>query len=156
MPRTATRTEDCARALWLLGLEPPVSPRQLTSAWRERISRTHPDRHLGSERKAQAATVLTSALNDARALLSEWIRDGRPWPAPSGEADDGPGPPPPVRDAPAPVDRRTGLRSGDRVRLWPYDGEVVTVTGVERDIGDGSSWVVIDGGGAVRAERVRL
>ncbi len=165
MARRTAREDDCARALWLLGLEPPVSARQLTAAWRERVVLTHPDRHLGDERRAHAATILTSALNDARTVVGEWIGSGRTWPSPrSAVAEAAPGPaqeePDPAAREPgpanAPIDRRTGLRSGDHVRLWPYDGELATVAGVETDVGDGSVWVRLAGGGAARAERVRL
>jgi hypothetical protein len=160
MRRETAAEVDCARALWLLGLEPPVSAQQLAAAWRERVSRTHPDRHLESRSKSEAATLLTAALNDARALVAAWIADGHPWPAPlravAPEEDDAPTPRQPARaQGPPPIDRRTGLRRGDRVRLWPYDGEVVTVTDVEQD-DDGQPWVALAEGGAARASRVRL
>ena len=37
MRRRAPRTSDCARALWLLGLQPPVDPDELAAAWKRRV-----------------------------------------------------------------------------------------------------------------------
>ena len=80
-PSLSPRT--CLRALWLLGLEPPVTRAEVTAAWRERVQRTHPDRH-ASAGKERAAEVLTRALNDARETLDAWITSGQPWPARAG------------------------------------------------------------------------
>src|SRR5215208_3718811 len=57
---------DCRRALWLLGLQAPVTAAQVTAAYRSRVARTHPDRHAGSQSKEAAAATLTRALNEAR------------------------------------------------------------------------------------------
>ena len=92
-PRTATLKSvgnrrvtgrECARALWLLGLRAPVTEAELASAWRARIRQAHPDRHIDSEQRVEAATLLTRALNDARAVVAEWIASGRPWPSRDG------------------------------------------------------------------------
>ena len=84
MSTRRTTRADVARALWLLGLEPPVDERELARAWRGRVARTHPDLHIESDRRAEAATLLTTALNDARRVVAEWIESGREWPAPDG------------------------------------------------------------------------
>src|SRR5919204_2333140 len=120
---------DCARALWILGLEPPVSGAQLQAAYRARVARAHPDLHADSEARSEAANVLTRALNAARDLVAEWITAGRDWPMQTAAgvthapAPRGPDP------AAAPVCRRTGLRPGDLVRVWPYDGPPEVVAG---------------------------
>jgi len=143
---------DCARALWLLGIEPPVTPDRLQAAYRSRIAQAHPDLHLDSEARTEAANVLSRALNDARDLVAEWIAADRIWPALTGSPHVAPTPPPdPV---PAPLCRRTGLRSGDLVRVWPYDGDLEVVAGTEPD-GE-RMWVILRDRGAVRAERVML
>ena len=154
--RRTTRT-DVARALWLLGLEPPVDERELARAWRGRVARTHPDLHIESDRRAEAATLLTTALNDARRVVAEWIDSGREWPAPDGGTVARPRPERPQPETPAEpeVCRRTGLRRGDLVRSGPYDGEPVEVRRTEVEAGAGV-WVVFEDGGAERAERVRL
>lgn len=148
-----------ARALWLLGLQPPVDERELARAWRSRVSQTHPDLHIASDRRSEAATLLTTALNDARRVVGEWIESGREWPAPDG------GTVTPIRPRqpdPAPAEaepevcRRTGLRRGDLVRTWPYDQEPLEVRRTEVEAGPGTVWVVFEDGGAERAERVRL
>ena len=69
MPRRGPSSRDCARALWLLGLTPPVTSDELTTAYRDRVRRTHPDLHTASEARSEAATVLTRALNDARSVI---------------------------------------------------------------------------------------
>jgi hypothetical protein len=55
---------------------------------------------------------------------------------------------------PPPVCRRTGLRAGDLVRVWPYDGDVEVVAGTEID--REQAWVLLRDRGAVRADRVML
>src|SRR5256885_1071026 len=110
---------DCARALWLLGIEPPVTPAQLQAAYRARIAQAHPDLHLDSEARTEAANVLSRALNEARDLVAEWIAADRSWPALAGA--------PPVprspraragararRDAPRPKRHRGRRRGGPR------------------------------------------
>src|SRR3954447_12565357 len=135
MRHRRTSDRDCARALWLLGLSAPVTADELATAYRARISQAHPDRHVGSAERPEAANTLTRALNDARALVAEWIGSGREWPAVPAQAVNGasrpaPRPPRPAEPAAAaPVCRRTGLRAGDLVRVWPYDGEARTVAG---------------------------
>ena len=83
MPRR-TSPRDCARALWLLGIEPPVTPAQLQAAYRARIAQAHPDLHLDSEARTEAANVLSRAINEARDLVSDWIAADRDWPALAG------------------------------------------------------------------------
>jgi hypothetical protein len=152
MPRRLPERE-CARALWLLGLDPPVTPAQLQAAYRARMAQAHPDLHQSSEARAEAANVLSRALNGARDLVAEWIASERDWPrlVRPGRAAGPAAPPDPV---PAPVCRRTGLRSGDLVRAWPYDGDVDVVAGTEPD-GE-RTWVILRDRGAVRSDRVML
>ena len=52
----------------------------------------------------------------------------------------------------------TGLAGdlGDRVRVWPYDGEPVSVRGTKLEPGDGVVWVLLADGAAAPADRVRL
>lgn len=152
MPRR-TSPRDCARALWLLGIEPPVTSAQLQAAYRARIAQAHPDLHLDSEARTDAANVLSRAINEARDLVSDWIAADRDWPALAGSraASRTPAPPDPM---PAPVCRRTGLRAGDLVRVWPYDGDVEVVAGTEID--REQAWVILPDRGAVRADRVML
>jgi hypothetical protein len=158
MPTRTPTAGDCARALWLLGLDPPVSARDLTRAWRRRVTQSHPDLHVASESRSAAATLLTTALNDARKLVGEWIESGREWPVPVSGEPRRPVPGPVAADEAAarPVCNRTGLRAGDMVRRWPYDGEPVAVAGTEVEAGAGTVWVVLGEGAAERAERVRL
>src|SRR6185437_7392067 len=114
MPRRRTSDRDCSRALWLLGLSAPVTADELTASYGARISQAHPDRHAGSADRSEAANTLTRALNDARAVVAEWIGSGREWPVAPAHAVNGssrpaarpPGPAEPA--APAPVCRRTG------------------------------------------------
>jgi hypothetical protein len=172
VPRPRLTDRDCARALWLLGLEPPVTERELRSAFKARLLRSHPDLHAGSDTRTRAATVLTRALNDARTVVAGWIESGRPWPRPglTGEIDDWDEPPLAYDDdggepaaapaEPAPVCRHTGLRAGDRVRVWPYDEDVEdrldVVAGTEHDPSSHTTWVQLSGGGGTRADRIRL
>ena len=142
MPRRSS-PRDCARALWLLGLEPPVTPAQLQTAYRARIAQAHPDLHLDSEARTEAANVLTRALNEARDLVSAWIASDRTWPVLAGSAQVARTPPPPD-PVPAPLCRR----------VWPYDGDVEVVAGTEPD--GRRPWVILRDRGAVRAERVML
>ena len=153
----ARRSSECARALWLLGLQPPVGQDELARAWKARVARTHPDLHLSSEQRSEAATVLTRALNDARDTVAAWIDSGREWPAPAmsgGRPAPRPAAAPESGPQPATICRRTGLRAGDRVRVWPYDADPVPVRGTE--VGGGVVWVLLDGGGAEPSDRVRL
>ena len=155
MARPPTQ-RDCARALWLLGLEPPVTAAALQAAYRARITRAHPDRHVDSQARVDAANVLTRALNAARDLVADWIDADRPWPPGARTPAETPAArrrqPGPVV---APVCRRTGLRAGDQVRVWPYDGAPEVVAGTEVEP-RGPAWVLLREGGAVRADRVRL
>jgi hypothetical protein len=144
---------ECARALWLLGIEPPVTAAQLQAAYRARIAQAHPDLHLDSEARTEAANVLSRALNTARDVVAEWIATERDWPALARSAD-AQRRPATSDSTPAPVCRRTGLRAGDLVRVWPYDGEPEVVGGTEID-GD-RAWVILRDRGAVRADRVML
>jgi hypothetical protein len=162
MPRRPTSDRDCARALWLLGLSAPVTADELAAAYRARISQAHPDRHVGSAERSEAANTLTRALNDARAVVAEWIGSGREWPAHRARAVNGaarPAPRPPGTAEPpaaAPVCLRTGLRAGDLVRVWPYDGEARAVAGTVIASRYAPAWVVLEDGSEVPAERVRL
>ena len=49
MRQRALRSTQCARALWLLGLQPPVEPDELARAWKQRVARSHPDLHALSD-----------------------------------------------------------------------------------------------------------
>lgn len=162
---------DCARALWLLGLTPPVSAEAVAAAWRERVARAHPDRHRGTAEREQAAEVLTRALNEARDVLVRWIDEGRPWPTSRGRVvidldprEDGEEvvwPPQDEDEAErepdlGPVCRQTGLRRGDRVRVWPFDGDVEVVAGVEAGDERTPTVVRLVGGERQRAQQVRL
>ncbi len=163
MSQTPVTGRQCARALWLLGLRAPVDDAQLASAWRARIRQAHPDRHVDSEDRVEAATLLTRALNDARAVVAEWIASGRPWPSRDGTVvvplevfEPEPWPEREPEPPPAPVCRHTGLRRGDRVRVWPYDGELEIVAGTDHDPDRNQVWVHLLGAGAAQADRVRL
>jgi hypothetical protein len=154
---------DCARALWLLGLEPPVTPAAVATAWRERVARAHPDRHEEASGRRDAAETLTRALNEARDVLVAWIEAGREWPAPLGRRPDpapnapSADPDEPRRDASAPrVCPQTGFLPGDRVRVWPYHGGVELVEDVEYDEEGSAVRVRLVGGPSARTQRVRL
>lgn len=163
MARRGPSVADCRRALWLLGVSPPLDHADVLQAWRRRVAQSHPDRHLGDARREEAAATLTRALNDARETLDRWIDEERDWPPAGGGAQEvrfdqpEPWPERPPTPEPAPVDPRTGLRAGDHVRLWPFDGDVLVVEATEYDRRDRSTWVSVAGrDGAVRADRVRL
>jgi hypothetical protein len=152
---------ECLRALWLLGLTPPVTPDELTAAWRARMRQAHPDRHISSDARSEAAHVMTRALNDARAVVAGWIASGDAWPSRNGERvlrfdEPEPWPERPAGPEPSPICRFTGLRRGDQVTRWPYTGDPELVSGTARDPRDGQVWVDIAGGDSVRCERVRL
>src|SRR5690242_2480450 len=116
MRHRSIRTSQCARALWLLGLRPPVEEDELARAWKQRVARTHPDLHASSEQRSEAATVLTRALNDARDVVQAWIESGREWPEPAmgGRREAARPRPPAPEPATSAVCRRTALRAGDR------------------------------------------
>ena len=164
MPRRQSHTvAECRRALWLLGLEPPVDSKAVLLAWRGRVAQTHPDRHVGDADRERAAETLTRALNDAREVLDAWIAEERDWP-PAGRGArtvrfDEPEPWPEREEEPpvAAVDPLTGLRAGDRVRAWPYDGDLLTVVDTEMDLRERVSWVrVAEQDAALRSDKVRL
>ena len=164
MSRRRTPTSaDCRRALWLLGVAPPLDHDGVLRAWRGRVAQAHPDRHVGDERREQAAATLTRALNEARETLDWWIEQDLDWPSARGGVRevrfDEPEPWPeraPAEEV-APVCSVTGLRRGDRVRLRPYDGDVLVVEGTEVDQRDRSVWVrLVDQPQPVRSDRVRL
>jgi hypothetical protein len=116
------------------------------------MAQAHPDLHHDSDTRREAANVLSRALNGARDLVSDWIASERDWPRLAG-----PGPAAPAAEpepVPAPVCRRAGLRAGDLVRVWPYDGDVEVVAGTEPD--GQRTWVILRDGGAVRSDRVML
>lgn len=122
------------------------------------MAQAHPDRHVDSDARRDAAEVLSRALNGARDLVAEWIDSDLDWPrlAGSGRPAEPAAPrsEPEPEPVPAPVCRRTGLRAGDLVRVWPYDGDVHVVAGTEVDVE--RAWVILHDRGAVRADRVML
>jgi hypothetical protein len=162
--RSPTR-RACARALWLLGLSSDPSSDEVNAAWRARVAKAHPDRHADDDARRAAAETLTRALNEARDVLVAWIESGRDWPEPLGrrrkrtapENRKPAAPPTAAPESPAlRVCLETGLAPGDRVRVWPYDGELDEVECVERT-SDGRAVVVrLVRGPALRAHRVRL
>jgi hypothetical protein len=120
------------------------------------MAQAHPDLHHDSDTRREAANVLSRALNGARDLVSDWIASERDWPrlAGPGPAAEPAAPAAEPEPVPAPVCRRTGLRAGDLVRVWPYDGDVEVVAGTEPD--GQRTWVILRDGGAVRSDRVML
>ena len=97
-------------------------------------------------------------MNDARNVVAGWIENGEDWPCPQGDAVARTSSTAARRPAgmPRPICPHTGLRSGDLVRAWPYDGEPVAVLDTEIEAGVGTVWVRFVEGGSERAERVRL
>ena len=79
MAQKSPSLSQCARALWLLGLDWPESIDEISAAWRRRVASAHPDRH--SERST-AATRLTAAFNEAREICEWWLAEGHEWPKP--------------------------------------------------------------------------
>jgi hypothetical protein len=156
--RRRISSSEVARALWLLGLVPPVGVAELSRAWRERVALTHPDRFGDDPRKAGAAELLTRALNDARTIVREWQERGEAWPEPArGRAAARPAAAPRAEEPaePASICDVTGLRRGDQVRVYPYDGEPEAVAGTEED-GPRTVRVFLGGGGSEPSTRVRL
>ncbi len=154
---------ECRRALWLLGVLAPVDHDGVLKAWRKRVAQTHPDRHIGDAAREQAAATLTRALNEARETLDWWIDEERDWPPTVGAAGDvrfdtpDPWPERDPEPAVAAVCQVTGLRRGDHVRVWPFDGEVLTVVGTEFDQRDRTTWVeLLHQPQTVKSDRVRL
>ena len=95
------------------------------------------------------------------ALLG-WIEDDLPWPDPAGGPSvvrlDTTDPEPWPERQPEPdvarFEPRTGLRGGDRVRVWPYEGDLLeTVRGTESDGDDEPVWVLLEGSSAVRSDK---
>jgi hypothetical protein len=164
--RRGPRKRDCARALWLLGLEPDPTVDEVNTAWRDRVARAHPDRHADDDSRREAAETLTRALNEARDVLLAWIDSGREWPRPLGRRrsreDDEPAVAEPASEAAAPTSPAlrvcldTGLAPGDRVRVWPFNGELDLVDRVERSPDGRALTVRLVSGPAPRAHRVRL
>ena len=74
MSRRRASPRDCARALWILGLEPPVTGAELQAAYRARIARAHPDLHLNSAARTDAAGASERA-EDMRAELARGLAD---------------------------------------------------------------------------------
>ena len=145
MARGTPTITQCARALWLLGLDWPESVEEITAAWKQRVSRAHPDRH--SNRSA-AATRLTAAFNEAREICEWWLAQDSGWPKPQ--------PPEKLRARQADEreevrtqsearrpDPRAPFRVGDAVRSASGAEELVHVTAIE---GDGSSGVELSDG----------
>jgi hypothetical protein len=162
--RQSYTVAECRRALWLLGVVPPTDSKGVLVAWRKRVAQTHPDRHLGDAAREEAAAKLTRALNEAREVLDWWIAQERDWPplgsGPQQVRLDESEPeawPEREQETVAPVDPITGLRAGDRVRAWPYDGDLLTVVETEMDVRDHSSWVrVAEQAQAIKSDRIRL
>ena len=159
-PRRTPTVADCRRALWLLGAQPPLDHAGVLKAWRARVAQSHPDRHVGDERREQAAATLTRALNEARETLDWWIDEDLDWPAPGAGGvrevrfdEPEPWPEREPAEAVAPVCPLTGLRRGDQVRLRPYDGDLLVVEGTEVDQRDRSVWVRLVDHPAARADR---
>jgi len=120
------------------------------------MAQAHPDLHHDSDARREAANVLSRALNGARDLVADWMASERDWPrlAGPGCAQEPAAPRSESEPVPAPVCRRTGLRAGDLVRVWPYDGDVEVVAGTEAD-GE-RTWVILRDRGAVPSARVML
>jgi hypothetical protein len=114
MSSRAPSRAQIARAQWLLGVDAPESPDEIRRAWKERVARTHPDRNAD---RANAATRVTVAFNQARELCEWWLEAGEAWPKPMPpEALRAPEPERVVR-APArtPQQNRSSFRMGDHV-----------------------------------------
>ena len=79
MASRAPSYPQIARAQWLLGLDAPESQEEIRRAWKERVARTHPDRNA---ERANAATRVTAAFNQARELCEWWLEAGEAWPKP--------------------------------------------------------------------------
>ena len=75
MASRAPSYPQIARAQWLLGLDAPESQEEIRRAWKERVARTHPDRNA---ERANAATRVTAAFNQARELCEWWLEAGEP------------------------------------------------------------------------------
>lgn len=145
MARGTPTITQCARSLWLLGLDWPESADEITAAWKQRVARAHPDRH--SERSA-AATRLTAAFNEAREICEWWLEQDTGWPKPQ----------PPAQLRARQEDERQELRSQSEVRrpdprapfrvgdaVQPASGaeDLLRVTAIE---GDGSTGVELSDG----------
>ena len=65
---------ECRRALWLLGVAPPLDHRGVLLAWRRRVAQTHPDRHLGD-----AAREAAAAARDRLGAGWVWAHAGLCW-----------------------------------------------------------------------------
>jgi hypothetical protein len=114
MPSRSPSRVQIARAQWLLGLDAPASTDEIRNAWKERVARTHPDRNV---ERADAATRVTVAFNQARELLEWWLEAGDSWPKPMPpEALRAPEPERVVRPpARTPEQNRSSFRAGDLV-----------------------------------------
>ena len=93
-------------------------------------------------------------MNDARDTVQLWMASGREWPQPSMGGRPAPRPVPAAEPEPASaaICRHTGLRAGDRVRVWPFDDEPATVRGTELEPGPGIVWVLLTDGSAHEAK----
>jgi hypothetical protein len=114
MPSRAPSRVQIARAQWLLGLDAPASADEIRNAWKERVARTHPDRNV---ERADAATRVTVAFNQARELLEWWLEAGDSWPKPMPPEALRPPEPERVVRPPArtPEQNRSSFRAGDLV-----------------------------------------
>jgi hypothetical protein len=114
VPSRAPSYPQIARAQWLLGLDAPESAEEIKRAWKERVARTHPDRHAA---RAGAATRVTAAFNQARELCEWWLEAGEAWPKPMApEALREAEPERAVRQpARTPEQNRSSFRAGDLV-----------------------------------------
>ena len=114
MASRAPSYPQIARAQWLLGLDAPESAEEIRRAWKERVARTHPDRNA---ERANAATRVTAAFNQARELCEWWLEAGEAWPKPMApealrEAEPERVVRPPAR---TPEQNRSSFRAGDLV-----------------------------------------
>jgi hypothetical protein len=153
--RETTSTEDVGAVRWLLGLQPPVDPDRSPQPGRRVAA---PTQTCAVSEQRRGGDRVTRALNDARDTLQSWIASGREWPQPAmgGRTVPAQPAPQPEPDPPAAaVCKHTGLRAGDRVRTWPYDGDPVAVRGTEVEAGAGTVWVLPADGSATASHRVR-
>ena len=143
MASRAPSYPQIARAQWLLGLDAPESQEEIRRAWKERVARTHPDRNA---ERANAATRVTAAFNQARELCEWWLEAGEAWPKPMApealrEAEPERVVRPPAR---TPEQNRSSFRPGDLVvrslpGREPADEPLLTVRAISRRMAASSS-----------------
>ena len=74
MASRAPSYPQIARAQWLLGLDAPESADEIRRAWKERVARTHPDRHA---ERAGAATRVDGGVQPGTRAVRVVARGGR-------------------------------------------------------------------------------